>query len=154
MISRLKRLKLIVGCFVIVILINMFFLKINPEEMNDQSIKKFENLLQDILTFSSLATGFLFFIISFIPILVKKNPILKKLGADIKMFDLIICTTLLYFVVSLFCIYYSFSVVVGWSVGIFKTSIFVGLTVSAFFGTILIFIYVLKKVSNELEIKK
>ena len=74
----LCRNKDIVLIFIVAFIGFHFFLYLDPKTMKPNELETFNRAVDAVLSFASLATAFLFFTVSFIPVMAEKSPLFRK----------------------------------------------------------------------------
>ncbi|HHD7855571.1 TPA: hypothetical protein ACOW2D_000846 [Enterococcus faecalis] len=83
----LCRNKDIVLIFIVAFIGFHFFLYLDPKTMKPNELETFNRAVDAVLSFASLATAFLFFTVSFIPVMAEKSPLFKNLKTDVKVLE-------------------------------------------------------------------
>ena len=65
--------------------------------MKPNELETFNRAVDAVLSFASLATAFLFFTVSFIPVMAEKSPLFKNLKTDVKVLERIMLDSFLFF---------------------------------------------------------
>lgn len=137
--------------FIIVLLIAHFCFPITPSKMDANELEIFNRAVDSVLSFASLATAFLFFTVSFIPVMAEKSPLFKNLKTDVKMLERIMLDSFLFFLTSIMSLVFVFLDVYEVFDGSFIYSIWIALIAVSLYGMLDIFIELLKNINKEIK---
>ena len=132
----LCRNKDIVLIFIVAFIGFHFFLYLDPKTMKPNELETFNRAVDAVLSFASLATAFLFFTVSFIPVMAEKSPLFKNLKTDVKVLERIMLDSFLFFLT------------LGWQ---FIYTIWLALIATSLFGMLDIFIDLFKNINKEIK---
>lgn len=147
----LSRNKDIVIIFVLALIICYFFFPLDPSKMEPVGLETFNRAVDAILSFASLATAFLFFTVSFIPVMAEKSPLFKSLKTDVKVLERIMLDSFLFFltsIMSLIFVLMDMFTILGWKI---IYTVWLALIVASLFGMMDIFIELFKNINKEIK---
>lgn len=147
----LCRNKDIVLIFIVAFIGFHFFLYLDPKTMKPNELETFNRAVDAVLSFASLATAFLFFTVSFIPVMAEKSPLFKNLKTDVKVLERIMLDSFLFFLTSIMSLIFVFMemfATLGWQ---FIHTIWLALIATSLFGMLDIFIDLFKNINKEIK---
>ncbi|MGO2961615.1 MAG: hypothetical protein ACTIDE_03380 [Carnobacterium maltaromaticum] len=147
----IRRNKEFIIIFVIVLFITHFCFPLNPLKMDASELEIFNRAVDSVLSFASLATAFLFFTVSFIPVMAEKSPLFKNLRTDVKMLERIMLDSFLFFLTSIMSLMFVLLDIFQVVVASFVYSIWITLIVVSLYGMLDIFIELFKNINKEIR---
>lgn len=147
----LSRNKDIIIVFVIAFIVCHFYFPLDPLAMEPVELETFNRAVDAVLSFASLATAFLFFTVSFIPVMAEKSPLFKSLKTDVKVLERIMLDSFLFFltsIMSLIFVLMDMFTIIGWQI-IYTT--WLALILASLYGMLHIFIELFKNINKEIK---
>lgn len=137
--------------FAISLVVCFLFFPINPTLMKKEELDLFNRAIDSVLSFASLATAFLFFTVSFIPVMAEKSPLFKNLKTDVKMLERIMLDSFLFFLTSILSLFFIFSEIFFLFGNKYLYSIWLALIIVSLYGMIDIFKELFKNMNKEIK---
>lgn len=124
---------------------------INTDLMSTQQLDSLNRSVDAVLSFASLATAFLFFTVSFIPVMAEKSPLFKSLRTDVKMLERIMLDAFIFFLVSIISLFFVFSDLLNLFDETILYSSWLSLLITALYGMLSIFKELFSNISKEIN---
>ncbi|MCO5496067.1 MULTISPECIES: hypothetical protein [Enterococcus] len=124
---------------------------IHTELMSSEQLETLNRSIDAALSFASLATAFLFFTVSFIPVMAEKSPFFKSLRTDVKILERIMLDAFLFFLVSIMSLFFVFSDLLSWSDVTLVYSLWLTLLLTALYGMLSIFKELFSNIKKEIN---
>ncbi|WP_413157116.1 hypothetical protein [Enterococcus casseliflavus] len=119
--------------------------------MSSEQLETLNRSIDAALSFASLATAFLFFTVSFIPVMAEKSPFFKSLRTDVKILERIMLDAFLFFLVSIMSLFFVFSDLLSWSDVTLVYSLWLTLLLTALYGMLSIFKELFSNIKKEIN---
>lgn len=150
MISVFRRNKdlLLIPILFIVLMLNF---KWNILSMDENKKRLIEQLMNSVLSFSSLSTAFLFFTVSFIPVMAEKSKLFVSLKTDSKLLERIMMISLFFFLDSIMSLVYLFIIVFDVYFNTWWMNFWISINVYAIWGMVTIFYDLLVDIRKDIN---
>lgn len=136
-----------------VFLIAYFVFPLNLATMDASKLELVRGMMDSVLSFSALATAFLFFAVTFIPIIANNTSLFSEFKTDQKFLERIMFVSFIFLFISLLCLCFIFGNIYGINFGKIFFSIFISVLVYGIWGMFGLFFELMgdsvKKINSE-----